>query len=229
MLNMRIVSLYLPDFFEALLETLKVAALSGIFALIIGTVVGVLSTFKSKFAIIPVGIYTGFIRSTPLLVQLYFVHYGLPITGLMLTSFQSAIIAFSLNSGAYISEIVRGGLSSMDKGQAEASRALGLSWAQTMRLIILPQVFKKILSPLISQFSYLIKDTSLAAVLVIPELTYTARKIAARTYMPFESFGVPMLMYFGIYLVLALLSRLVDRKKRSSSDIRRRFGFRKVI
>jgi ABC-type amino acid transport system permease subunit len=184
---------------------------------------------KSKLAIIPVGIYTGFIRSTPLLVQLYFVHYGLPITGIMLTSFQSAIIAFSLNSGAYISEIVRGGLTSMDKGQSEASRALGLSWFQTMRLIILPQVFKKILPPLISQFSYLIKDTSLAAVLVIPELTYTARKIAARTYMPFESFGIPMLMYFGIYLILALLSHLIGGKKEPARSARRWFGFGKVV
>ncbi len=229
MLDMRMISQYLPDFFEALFETLKVAALSGVFALIIGTVVGIISTMKSKLAIIPVGIYTGFIRSTPLLVQLYFVHYGLPITGIMLTSFQSAIIAFSLNSGAYISEIVRGGLTSMDKGQSEASRALGLSWFQTMRLIILPQVFKKILPPLISQFSYLIKDTRLAAGLVIPELTYTARKIAARTYMPFESFGIPMLMYFGIYLILALLSHLIGGKKEPARSARRWFGFGKVV
>ncbi|RLL82093.1 amino acid ABC transporter permease [Mesotoga sp. H07pep.5.4] len=230
MLDMRMISQYLPDFFEALLETLKVAALSGAFSLIIGTVVGILSTMKSRFARIPVGIYTGFIRSTPLLVQLYFVHYGLPITGLMLTSFQSAIVAFSLNSGAYISEIVRGGLIAIDKGQAEASKALGLSWFQTMRKVILPQVFRNILPPLISQFSYLIKDTSLAAVLVIPELTYTARKIAARTYMPFESFGVPMLMYFGIYLVLALLSGLISRNQKSrQSDAKRWFGLKKVV
>ena len=147
----------------------------------------------------------------------------------MLTSFQSAIIAFSLNSGAYISEIVRGGLASMDKGQSEASRALGLSWFQTMRLIILPQVFKKILPPLISQFSYLIKDTSLAAVLVIPELTYPARKIASRTYMPFATFGVPMLMYFGIYLILALLSRFISGKKEPGRSARRWFGFGKVV
>ena len=214
MLDFRLIAEYMPKFLEALLETLKLAALSGVFALIVGTIVGIISTRKNKGVQIPIGIYTGFIRSTPLLVQLYFVHFGLPNMGIMLTSFQSATVAFSLNSGAYISEIIRGGLEAIDKGQHEAAKALGLNWWQTMTKVILPQVFKRVLSPLISQFSYLIKDTSLAAVLVIPEITYMARKISARTYKPFESFGVPMLMYFGIYIVLSILSRLITRKQR---------------
>jgi len=213
MIDFRLISQYIPDFINALFETLKIALLSGLISLIIGIVVGTISTYKKKYIQIPVNIYTGFIRSTPLLVQLYFIHFGLPLIGIVLPSFQSATIAFSLNTGAYVSEIFRGGLESIDKGQHEASKSLGLSWFQTMRLIIFPQVFKRVISPLTNQFSYLIKDTSLAAVLVIPELTYMARKIAARTYKPIEAFGIPLLMYFVIYLILSTLSRLIGRKE----------------
>ncbi len=214
MIDFRLITQYIPDFIDALFETLKIALISGLISIIIGIVVGTISTHKKKYIQIPVNIYTGFIRSTPLLVQLYFIHFGLPLIGIILPSFQSATIAFSLNTGAYVSEIFRGGLESIDKGQNEASKALGLNWFQTMRFIIFPQVFKRVISPLINQFSYLIKDTSLAAVLVIPELTYMARKIAARTYKPIEAFGIPLLMYFGIYLILSTLSRLIGNKEK---------------
>jgi His/Glu/Gln/Arg/opine family amino acid ABC transporter permease subunit len=213
MLDFRLIAQYLPDFFNALLQTLKVAIISGFFALIIGTILGVLSITKLKAVRVFIGIYNGFMRSTPLLVQLYMVHYGLPSIGIKLIAFQSAIIAFSLNTGSYISEIVRGGLSSIDKGQFEASKALGLGWLKMMQKVVLPQVFKRILPPLISQFSYLIKDTSLAAVLAIAEITYAARDVASKTYKPFESFGVPMLMYILIYLVFSILPRLANKKE----------------
>lgn len=216
--NFRILIQYLPDFMEALLETLKIAGISCLLALLIGIVAGFLSNMRNKFFRILLAFYTGFIRSTPLLVQLYFVHYGLPVFNIMPTRFQSAVITFSLNTGAYISEIVRGGIQSINIGQFEAAYSLGFSQLQTIRLVIFPQLFKVVLPPLISQFSYLIKDTSLAAVLTIPELTYMARKAAATTYRPFESFIPPMLMYFVIYIVLSLLSnllryRFLDKKR----------------
>ncbi len=216
--NFRILIQYLPDFMEALLETLKIAGISCLLALLIGIVAGFLSNMRNKFFRILLAFYTGFIRSTPLLVQLYFVHYGLPVFNIMPTRFQSAVITFSLNTGAYISEIIRGGIQSINIGQFEAAYSLGFSQLQTIRLVIFPQLFKVVLPPLISQFSYLIKDTSLAAVLTIPELTYMARKAAATTYRPFESFIPPMLMYFVIYIVLSSLSnllryRFLDKKR----------------
>lgn len=203
---------YLPDFMEALIETLKIAIISCLFAILIGTIAGFLSNTRNKFFRALIAFYTGLIRSTPLLVQLYFVHYGLPILNVMPTRFQSAVITFSLNTGAYISEIIRGGLQSISIGQFEAAYSLGFSRFQTIRLIIFPQLFRIVLPPLISQFSYLIKDTSLAAVLTIPELTYMARRAAATTYRPLESFIPPMLMYFAIYLVLSLSSNGLKKK-----------------
>lgn len=207
--DFRTLSQYLPDFAHALVETLQIAIISCFFAISIGTVAGFLSNTKNKFLRLIIGFYTGIIRSTPLLVQLYFVHYGLPILNIMPTRFQSAIITFSLNTGAYVSEIIRGGLQSINAGQFEAAYSLGLSQFQTIKFIVFPQLFRIVLPPLISQFSYLIKDTSLAAVLTIPELTYMARRAAATTYRPFESFVPPMLMYFGIYLALNLLSNIL--------------------
>ncbi|WP_198407752.1 amino acid ABC transporter permease [Thermotoga profunda] len=197
---------------EALIETLKIAIISCFFAILIGTIAGFLSNTRNKFFRTLIAFYTGLIRSTPLLVQLYFVHYGLPILNVMPTRFQSAVITFSLNTGAYVSEIIRGGLQSINIGQFEAAYSLGFSRFQTIRLIIFPQLFRIVLPPLISQFSYLIKDTSLAAVLTIPELTYMARRAAATTYRPLESFIPPMLMYFAIYLVLSLSSNGLKKK-----------------
>ncbi|ABV32595.1 amino acid ABC transporter permease [Pseudothermotoga lettingae] len=209
--DFRTLAQYLPDFMEALLETLKIAIISCFFAISIGTIVGFLSNTRSRLLRTLIEFYTGFIRSTPLLVQLYFVHYGLPILNIMPTRFQSATITFSLNTGAYISEIIRGGLQSINIGQFEAAYSLGLSRFQTIRLIIFPQLFRIVLPPLVSQFSYLIKDTSLAAVLTIPELTYMARRAAATTYRPLESFIPPMLMYFAIYFILSFLSNTLEK------------------
>jgi His/Glu/Gln/Arg/opine family amino acid ABC transporter permease subunit len=229
MLDFRLIAGSLPAFFAALLQTMKIAVVSGAIALAFGTVLGILSTTKLAVIRFLIGLYNGFIRSTPLLVQLYMVHYGLPAIGVTLVAFQSAIIAFSLNTGSYISEIVRGGLSSIDRGQFEASKALGLGWGKMMEKVILPQVFKRILPPLMSQFSYLIKDTSLAAVLAIAEITYTSREIASSTFKPFESFGVPMLMYFVIYLIFSFLGRLAGRKRNVDSGGGRRRFARKAV
>jgi His/Glu/Gln/Arg/opine family amino acid ABC transporter permease subunit len=202
----------MPMFLSGLVETIKISVLGGIISLIIGTLLGILLTINNKVVKIIIGVYTGFIRSTPLLVQLYFIHFGLPIIGIKLQSFQSAVIALSINCAAYITEIIRGGLNSVDKGQHEAAKALGLSWFQTMKIIVLPQAFQVALPPLISQFSYLIKDTSLAAVVIVPEITYISRKVAYQTYRPMESFGIPTLIYFMIFVLLRLLSNFVSTK-----------------
>lgn len=207
--DFRLIHSYFVDLLEALIQTLKIAGISSAMSIVIGTIVGFLSMGTNKFARLLISIYTGTIRSTPLLVQLYFVHYGLPVINIMPQPMQSAVITFSINTGAYVSEIVRGGLQAIEVGQLEAAYALGLSRFQTMRLILVPQLFKIILSPLIGQLSYLIKDTSLAAVLTIPELTYYARRVAATTYRPIEAFLPPMLIYFVIYLILNSVSLLI--------------------
>lgn len=220
MLDFRLIGQYLPDFFSALGMTLKIALISGALSLVVGTILGMLSLVNNKAVQTPIKLFNGFIRSSPLLVQLYLVHYGLPTFGILLAAFQSAIITFTLNTGSYISEIVRGGLNSIDKGQYEASKALGLSWFKMMWKVILPQVFKRILPPLVSQLSYLIKDTSLAAVLSIQEITYVSRSVSSTTYKPIESYGVPMLMYLVIYILFSLLSKAIVSAGKSPARVK---------
>ena len=203
---------YLPDFFAALLETVKIALISGIFAIAIGIVISIVLHLKNKVITIIFEIYTSIFRATPLLVQLYFIYYGLPMIGINIPPSTSAVLAFSLNTGAYVSEIMRGGLESIDRGQFMAATAMGMTFPQSMGSIIIPQVLNRILPSLITQISYLIKDTSLAAVLVVKELTYSYRNAASTTYRPFESLLVPMLFYFLLYLVFKIASNKAKSK-----------------
>ena len=206
---------YLPSFLAALLSTLEIALISGLIALAIGVLAALLSRLQSRAVHGIIEFYTSVFRATPLLVQLYFTYYGLPVLGLSISPFASALIAFSLNTGAYVTEIIRGGEKSIDPGQYMAAYAMGMSMPMCMRFIILPQVIRRVLSPLITQFSYLIKDTSLAAVLVIAELTYAYRNAASVTYRPFESLAVPMVFYFLLYLLFKLASNLVRERGRA--------------
>lgn len=210
---MDIVIRFLPNFLSALLITLRLALTSGLIALGIGIIVAILSRLKNNLVSIVLGFYINLMRSTPLLVQLYFIYFGLSVMNIQVSAFASATIALSLNSGAYMSEIIRGGLGSIDEGQYLAAYSMGMSKFTCMRIIILPQVFKRILSPLVTQISYLIKDTSLAAVLTITELTYEYRNAAAVTYRPVESLIIPMIFYFLLYFLFKGLSNLLGRNR----------------
>jgi His/Glu/Gln/Arg/opine family amino acid ABC transporter permease subunit len=204
---------YLPSFLQALLTTLELAAISGIIALLIGIAALLLLALESRPIRRILEVYTDFFRATPLLVQLYFTYYGLPVLGINISPFTSAVIAFSLNTGAYVTEIMRGGQESIDRGQFMAAYAMGMSTFECLSCIIIPQVIRRTLSPLITQFSYLIKDTSLAAVLVVMELTYAYRNAASITFRPFESLFVPMIFYLLLYALFKLASTLVERRR----------------
>jgi polar amino acid transport system permease protein len=204
---------YIPSFLKAALETLKIALLSGLFALGIGLVLSALYHTKIKVCVIIINVYTTVMRSTPLLVQLYFLYYGLPFLGIQVNPFSCAVLSFSLNAGAYVVEILRGGLEGIDTGQFHAAYSLGMSWGECLKTIIFPQVLQRVVSPLLSQMSYLIKDTSLAAVLVVRELTYTYRSIASDTYRSLEALITPMIIYYVLYTIFRLSSGAVGRKK----------------
>ncbi|MDR1506170.1 MAG: amino acid ABC transporter permease [Treponema sp.] len=203
----------MPDFLKATVETLKIAILSGFFALILGILLASVYQLKTKPLNFLINLYTSIVRGTPLLVQLYFVYYGLSNIGIMVDSYTGAIAAFTFNTGAYMAEIFRGGLEGIDKGQFNAAYSLGMSWTACLRNIIFPQVLQRIISPLLTQLAYLIKDTSLAAVLVIRELTYTYRHLASNTYRSFEALVPPMIIYFGLYVIFRLASICFAAKK----------------
>ena len=144
--------------------------------------------------------YTSIFRGTPLLVQLCIVHFGLPqLFGVTLTTTQSGILTFSLNSAAYISEIFRGGIMGVDKGQYEAARTLGMNYVQTMRRIILPPVFRIILPPVSNETITLVKDTSLIYVLAMNDLLRTTRNLVQR------DFSITPFLVAGVFYLLMTL------------------------
>ncbi|QJW45588.1 amino acid ABC transporter permease [bacterium BFN5] len=192
--------------------TIQISALSVSFGLLIGMFVGIARLSKVWPVKLLAGIYVDFIRGTPLLVQIFIIYFALPmIVGTRIDPFIAAITACSINSGAYVAEIFRAGIQSIDKGQMEAGRSLGMTWAQTMRYIILPQAFKRIIPPLGNEFIAMLKDSSLVSVIGFEELTRRGQLIIARTYGSFEIW----LTVAFIYLIMTLtISRLVDYLER---------------
>ncbi|MBP2640599.1 MAG: glnP 1 [Firmicutes bacterium] len=192
--------------------TLQITLLSVGFGMFIGMFMGMARLSKIWAVKMVATVYVDFIRGTPLLVQIFLMYFALPVvTGQRIDPFVAAVTACSINSGAYIAEIFRGGIQSIDKGQMEAGRSLGMSWPQTMRYIILPQAFKRIIPPLGNEFIAMLKDSSLVSVIGFEELTRRGQLIIARTYGSFE---IWMTVAF-LYLIMTLtISRLVDYLER---------------
>lgn len=192
--------------------TVQITAISVGLGLLIGMFVGIARLSAMGPVKILAAIYVDFIRGTPLLVQIFLIYFALPILlGQRIDPFIAAITACSVNSGAYIAEIFRAGIQSIDKGQMEAGRSLGMTWAQTMRYIIMPQAFKRIIPPLGNEFIAMLKDSSLVSVIGFEELTRRGQLIIARTYGSFEIW----LTVAFIYLVMTItISRFVDYLER---------------
>ncbi len=187
--------------------TVQITALSVLIGIIIGLFVGIarISTYRVIHLI--AAVYVDFLRGTPLLVQIFLVYFALPVvTGQRIDPFVAAIAACSINSSAYVAEIFRAGIQSVDAGQMEAGRSLGMSWMQTMRYIIVPQAARRVIPPLGNEFIALLKDSSLVSVIGFEELTRRGQLIIARTYASLEIW----LCVAIIYLVMTVsISRFI--------------------
>ncbi|WP_439646614.1 amino acid ABC transporter permease [Piscibacillus salipiscarius] len=155
-------------------------------------------------------VYVEVIRGTPILAQVLFIYYGL--TAVNIGALTSAIIAITLNAGAYIAEIVRGAVHSIDKGQHEAGRAIGLTEKQTMRYIVWPQAFKRMIPPLGNQFIISLKDTSLFSVIAVGEVLYMAKQYYNSTFEIFETLIMVCIFYLIITIPTSIILRNVERK-----------------
>jgi len=185
----------------------------------LGLALGLLTAVTRLFGPAPISalarFYVWIIRGTPLLVQLFVIFYGLPSIGVLLDAFPAALIGFTLNVGAYTSEIIRAAISSVSKGQWEAAYSTGMNWEQAMRRTILPQAARVSVPPLSNSFISLVKDTSLAAAITVPELFQAAQRIVATTYEPLILYIQAALIYLVLSSVLsALQSRLEIRFSR---------------
>lgn len=166
----------MPQLLKGALVTIKITIASIFFGTIGGTIIGVARTSSNPMLKIPATIYVDVIRGTPLLLQIYVVYYGLPSIGINLPAMAAGITALSINSAAYVGEIIRAGIQSIHKGQLEAAYAHGMNYFQAMRYIILPQAFKIVLPALANEFIALLKDSSLVSIIAITELIRTAKR-----------------------------------------------------
>jgi len=195
--------------------TLLVSSLSLVFGTPIG-LIAALTRMSGRFPFAQIAyIYIDFFRTTPPLVQLIWIFYVLPILiGFGLSPIASGVLALSLNAGAFLAEIFRSGLQSIDRGQHDAASVLGLSRLQTFFHVVLPQALRRVLPAIGSQFIGLIKDSSLLSVIAVPELTYQMETHVARTYRPLELYSLLAVLYFAITYPLSLLTSALERRYR---------------
>jgi cystine transport system permease protein len=194
-----------PLLMAGLRFTVPLTILSFAFGLILGLVVAVVRLFGPAPLAAFVTFYVWIFRGTPLLVQLFLIFYGLPSVGIVLDAFPAALIGFTLNIGAYTSEIIRATIISVPKGQWDAAYSIGMSWRQVMVRTILPQAARVAVPPLSNTFIALVKDTSLAAAITVPELFQAAQRIVAVTYEPLILYIEAALIYLALSTVLSQL------------------------
>ena len=194
--------------------TIEITAGSVAIGLIIGLIIGILRIGQIRVLRIIATIYADCIRGTPLLVQIFLIYFALPmISGHRVDPFLAAVTACGINSGAYVSEIIRAGIQSIDIGQMEAGRSLGLTWWQTMYHIILPQALRNILPPLGNEFIAMLKDSSLVSVIGFEELTRRGQLIIAQTYGSFEIWLTVAFLYLVMTLAISRLVSFLERRK----------------
>ncbi|SFD39711.1 amino acid ABC transporter membrane protein, PAAT family [Lentibacillus persicus] len=204
---------FFPQLFTGLYYTLLISVVGLIIGFVLGAIFGLGRISRVKITQYLSIFYIEIIRGTPVLVQAIWIYFALPlIIQFEIESIVAGIIVIALNSGAYIAEIVRGAVQSIDKGQMEAGRSLGLNHRQTMRHIVWPQAFKRMIPPLGNQFIISIKDTSLLSVILVPELIFQGRLIAANHFNAVEIYTTVAVFYLAITLTLSLVLQRLERR-----------------
>ncbi len=206
---------YYPYFLEGVKNTLIIAAMSVVLGVVFGTLMAIMRMCRIKplkwFAVA----YIEFVRGTPLMVQLMFIFYGLPMIGIEFpdiswipnfSRFMAGIVAMSINSCAYVAEVIRSGIQAVDDGQMEAARSIGFKYGESMRLVILPQAIKNILPALGNEFVTVIKESSIVSVIGISDLMYGTNGVIALTYRSLPCLAIAACMYF---ILTFLSSRLI--------------------
>ncbi|ENA29916.1 MULTISPECIES: cystine ABC transporter permease [Pseudomonas] len=182
------------------------------FGLVLGFFLALMRLSQNMVVRAVARVYVSFFRGTPLLVQLFMIYYGLPELGIQLDPLPAALVGFSLNMAAYICEILRAAIASIDRGQWEAAASIGMTRAQTLRRTILPQAARTALPPLGNSFISLVKDTSLAATIQVPEMFRQAQLITARTFEIFSMYLTAALIYWVLASTLAALQNTLENR-----------------
>ncbi|WP_088006185.1 amino acid ABC transporter permease [Indiicoccus explosivorum] len=208
---------FLPFIFAGIWATLRFVIVALIFGSVLGVLLALCKIGSSRFLRWFADAYTSVFRGTPLLLQLMIIYFAVPqLTGYDISAFLSAVLAFGLNSAAYISEIIRAGINAVDRGQVEAAQALGVPYRAMMKDIILPQAFKNILPALMNEFITLTKESALVSVIGYLDLMRRAQVVGAELYRNFEPLLLVGAIYWVMVMGLTILGRQVERRLRAS-------------
>ncbi|MBP9674479.1 MAG: amino acid ABC transporter permease [Bacteriovoracaceae bacterium] len=206
-------TIVLPRLVDGILVTLKLTFLSGSLGLILGMILALLRLSPFFPFKVFATAYVTFFRGTPLLLQLLFIYFALPVLiNVTLDSFPAGVLALSLNAAAYLAEIFRSAIESIPHGQKEAGWALGLSEWQTMRQIIIPQTYRRIIPPLVNEFAALTKETALVSVISLPELLFMTQRLGAKYLRPWEVYIWAALGYLLVVMSLSMLAHFLEKK-----------------
>ena len=214
-----IISVYGKLLLEAMGQTLIMAFYSLIFASIIGLIFGMLSVLKSKVCNVIAQVFVDIIRGVPMIVLAFFVFFGVPYalknflhSTFTFTALQAGIICLSLNCGAYMSEIIRAGIQSVDVGQMEAARSLGIPYWKSMQKVVLPQDIRTMIPSIINQFIITLKDTSILSVIGFPELVNSAKNVIAINFKSFQVWLIVGVMYLIVITILSKIAKALERR-----------------
>ena len=215
----QILSKYGQMLLFAMGQTLLLALWGLFFACILGMIFGLLSVVRNKACNVIASIFVDVIRGVPMIVLAYFIFFGLPYafknflgSKMTLTALQAGTAALALNCGAYMAEIIRAGIQSVDPGQMEAARSLGLPYWRAMVRVVLPQAIRTMIPSIINQFIITLKDTSILSVIGFPELVNTAKNVIAISFQSFQVWGIVAIMYLIVITILFKIAKRLERR-----------------
>ncbi|MDO4483336.1 MAG: amino acid ABC transporter permease [Clostridia bacterium] len=216
-LDFSILIKYIPNFASALLVTVEVTICSLVLALLLSIPLSLCKISRSRILQGFATFYTSIFRGVPMLVQVFMMYFGIPlVTGLKFNAFQAGVLVFAMNSAAYISESMRGGINAIDRGQYEAAMALGVHYGSMMKDIILPQAIKSILPSLVNELIGLLKNTTLIASIGLVDLLRTGQLIQGATYRAFEPYFAIAVFYYILVMILSYAGKLLEKKVNKS-------------
>jgi polar amino acid transport system permease protein len=209
--DFRLIVESIPFLVKGAVYTVQVSVLAIVFGLVLGWMLGLVAVSGVRWLRAIAWGYVQFIRGTPLLVQIFLIYFGLPTLGLNIPAYWSGVIALGLNSAGFQAEIVRAGIESIDRGQTEAARSIGMSSFQTLVFILVPQTIRRVIPPLTNELITLTKSSSLLSAIAVLELTHAGQAIIARTFAPFEIYAAVAVFYLVLVAVLSRGSALLER------------------
>ena len=214
-----IIQTYGTMLLKAMGHTLLLCLLSLVFASVIGMIFGLMNVGHNRVLNFIGTVYVDAVRGVPLIVLAYFIYFGIPagiqslgFTNFKMDALQAGTIALSMNCGAYMAEIVRAGIQSVDRGQMEAGRSLGLSYGAGMALIVIPQAVRTMIPSIINQFIITLKDTSILSVIGFPELTNVGKTVMGNTFKPLQAWAIVGIMYLIVITILSKVSKQIERR-----------------